>query len=407
MKIAIISGRDPHYIPDIDGSSVALTNMARSYAALGHTVDIFTPLGYSGHWHLPQKENSQLQFSRNFSPGVSIIRFPVQNVAQGKDEMKFEQRLEVSRGESLYFDDGRLRAYDVIHIYHVMHAFGLVQNGFTPLDRTVLLSMHPGVLHAKHSPVSSQYIESETELFRAMRHIHTFSRAEHSIITGIYQIAPEKVFVVPLGYDDSIFSPIYRENINNQTGINILSVNRIAERKGQKHFVSIAKEAAKRDINFRVHLVGVSPGNHNNEANQCVSEFLKSIETENLSRYFVFYDMMMHEDVSGIMGQCDIAIYPSVTETFGLSALESMVSGLPTIVFDDVPAFMDFIANRETGLIVPRTAGSVADQLEELLDQPALYSHISRGGIKAAHKFTWNSVMTQMMDTFRERRIIN
>ena len=106
------------------------------------------------------------------------------------------------------------------------------------------------------------------------------------------------------------------------------------------------------------------------------------------------------------MAGCDIAIYPSVTETFGKSSLESVVTGLPTILFDDVPAFTEYVTDRVTGFLVPRSSGAVVDILGELQTNHSLYSSVSRNGIGIASRFTWEKIIDDLLLIYRKRGLL-
>ena len=106
------------------------------------------------------------------------------------------------------------------------------------------------------------------------------------------------------------------------------------------------------------------------------------------------------------MVDCDLAIYPSVTETFGKSSLESVVTGLPTILFDDVPAFTEYVANGVTGFLVPRSSMDVIDVIKELQCNPKLYSSVSRNGLEIAPKFTWGKIIDDLLFNYHRRGLL-
>jgi len=130
--------------------------------------------------------------------------------------------------------------------------------------------------------------------------------------------------------------------------------------------------------------------------------FQKSFQEE----FFVFHGILSQKELSGLMEKSHIAVVPSVTETFGKFPLECVVSGLPTIVYDDVPAFQEFLVSKKTGLAVPRTAKDTVDALEELLINKVLYSNISQEGISLAADFTWKNTISKLLKQYETNGII-
>ena len=410
MKIAIISGNDPHYLRDVNGSTVILTNLAKNYSKSGHNVDIFTPLGLSGHHYVPDKTNAQMKFPDILYRNVSVIRFPVSHTADkpsySSNDQKFARRLEKARSEAAYFDNQLLRNYDLVLIMHMMHAIGIVERENSALDKTVVMPLFVGKFYSNYSEVPPWHIELEAQILRQLKHIHTISRAESDVIVSDYGVPTNSVFIVPAGYDNEVFKPNPRRNIVKNSAINVFHANRIAVRKGQTHFLSIVGEAKSRNLDLAVHFVGLDSHVYNAEANDCARELVRMVSKAGLKDNFIFYDLLPHQEMAQVMSQCQVSIYPSVSETFGLSALESTATGLPTIVFNDVPAFRDFIKHRETGLVVPRDALAVVDQLGELVADSNLYSHISNEGIQSSRQFTWKSIMEILISTYKERGLI-
>jgi glycosyltransferase involved in cell wall biosynthesis len=85
--------------------------------------------------------------------------------------------------------------------------------------------------------------------------------------------------------------------------------------------------------------------------------------------------------------EADVAVYPSVVESFGHPLLESMAAGLP-VVAADVPI------NREIGgdaalYFSPFDAGDCAAAIERVLLDPQLRSELRARALARAATFTW------------------
>ena len=155
-----------------------------------------------------------------------------------------------------------------------------------------------------------------------------------------------------------------------------------------------------------MHIAGVDGTSYSGYYNQYAAEFHNAIKSDGLAGHFTFHGVLSREALNNLMAGCDIAIYPSVTETFGKSSLESVVTGLPTILFDDVPAFTEYVTDRVTGFLVPRSSGAVVDILGELQTNHSLYSSVSRNGIGIASRFTWEKIIDDLLLIYRKRGLL-
>lgn len=414
MNIAIITGKDPSFKNDTDGANVLVKNIALEFADQGYDIDIYTPKGYSGHAYIQPKaiiqndnSNNTLYSSQN---KISIIRFPVPQIElsspknQGSNLLN---RVKISHAESAFFNDNKLKDYDAVQITHMAHTFGLVSNELLPQERTVVFPMMLGLFYKKLMDVPDEYISLEKQVLQEAKNVLTPSQDEARILQDSYGMSEENVFVINRGFNEKVFKPKVRTSLLEGETIDIVCANMIRPQKGQMYFVDIVQKAKRKGIKTRVHIVGVDGNSYNEYYNGYATDFHERIEKEGLSDYFIFHGVLSQYLLNELMQSSDVAIYPSITETFGKSSLESVVTGLPTIVFDDVPAIREYIFHRETGFFVPRDPSSVVDILEELRSNPLLYSSVSRNGIDIAPQFTWGKITNEVLTAYKDRGILD
>ena len=399
MNIAFIAGRDMRVRDDTDGSTVLIRHLAEYLASRGHVLDIYIPDEYRGGAHqkepLRAEENWQIT-----SANIRFVRFSSETPAQlpphDTPEQYFLNRLIISDKEAEYFSLNRLENYDCIYVFHVAHTFGLISKGLLPLHKTVLFPMLLGTYYRQFMPVPDVYIQRERSILAHFRHISCASSAEVRSLIEDYGLPQHTSFVVGRGYDDNVFHPLERTSIDKSKPIHIICANSIRPQKGQDFFISLVEYVHTRGIDLVIHLVGVNGKTHSPWYNEYAATITRNISERGLERHFDFRQAVTQPELAGVMEKCHLAFYPSVTETFGKSVLESTASGLPTIVFDDVPCFSDYLEDRQTGMRVTRSVDAAYRAIEELANNHALYASISKNGIIRGEHYTWHHVLEKL-----------
>ena len=89
----------------------------------------------------------------------------------------------------------------------------------------------------------------------------------------------------------------------------------------------------------------------------------------------------------------DVAVFPSTYEPFGIVALESMLSGTPTVV-SDVGGLNEIIEHGVNGMkSYAGNPNSIADSVLSLLFDPQLCANISKNAkAKVKASFNWNKI---------------
>ena len=88
----------------------------------------------------------------------------------------------------------------------------------------------------------------------------------------------------------------------------------------------------------------------------------------------------------------DVFAFPSLSESFGLVAIEAMAAGTP-FVGNNVPGIRDVVTNEVDGLLCdPGNPKDMAAAICRLLDNRALAAKLREGGLKTAREHDWAKV---------------
>jgi glycosyltransferase involved in cell wall biosynthesis len=91
-------------------------------------------------------------------------------------------------------------------------------------------------------------------------------------------------------------------------------------------------------------------------------------------------------------------LFPSLSEGFGMPALEAMACGVPVIT-SNVSSLPEIVGNAAR-LIDPYEVGALTRALEEVLGNQLLMADLSQRGLRHVEKFRWNKVAEQTMEIY-------
>lgn len=176
--------------------------------------------------------------------------------------------------------------------------------------------------------VNQEIFEIEKEGMEKADVVIAVSKLTKDILTSSYGIAPEKIHVVHNGIDIYEYPPIDADETKvhklKEAGNKIvLFVGRITLQKGPDYFL----KAAKKVLEFYPNVYFVIAGSGDME-HQIINEAARL----GISDRVLFAGFLRGEELNRIYRDADLFVMSSVSEPFGITALESVVNGTPVLV---------------------------------------------------------------------------
>ncbi|TME62025.1 MAG: glycosyltransferase family 1 protein [Chloroflexi bacterium] len=395
--LAKLGGRDS------GGMNVYVRELARDLGARGIEVDVFT------RWR--EKDDPRIQ---PLGPNARVIHiasgplgyWPKINVYEHLDEFTAKLMAEVE-------EQGR--TYDVLHAHYWLSAKvarTLEQRWKIPTVQMfhTLGLVKREVMDEDIDGESDVRIEIEREAVRRSAAVVAASAIELGELRRFYKADPARVAVIPCGVDPEVFHPVRQADAREKLARDqcerlILFVGRIEQIKGIDVLLrAMALLFFRRpDLRSEVCLLVVGgaldPGDEAPETEK-ILELRRLVHEHRMEANVSFVGSRDQEDLALYYAAADVCAVPSLTESFGLVALEAMACGTP-VVGTRVGGLQTVITDGESGLLVP--AGdyeALAEAIARVLTDARLRMHLAHGARERAEHFTWRRVGDRMVELY-------
>jgi len=149
----------------------------------------------------------------------------------------------------------------------------------------------------------------------------------------------------------------------------ILHVGRIIEQKNHLGLLSVFQRVLEQIPTAKLVLVGSGP--------------LQSLIEETVAKRGLsnaVYLLGFRDDVSSLMSKCDVFLFPSIYEGFGLVALEANAANLP-VVGSRIPGLSEAVKDGDTALLHDvRDIDGMAKSVVKIVKDPAYAQQLAQAG---------------------------
>ncbi len=405
-----VAANPPLGAPDTGGQVVYVLELSRKLAQLGFKVDIWT----RRFEEQPEREV--------VDENVTILRMP----CGGKDfipketlvnklpewvehALRYIDRHDYSYQfiNSHYWDAGvasqkMAEALGIPHV-HTPHSLGAWKRSQMKADAPEEVAD----LDKKYNfPVR---IREEQALYRACDLVVATSPQQFDLLRSDYNLPADTIRMIPPGYDDTRFFPVstasrqaLRESFGYQGKV-IFSLGRLARNKGFDLLIPAFEVAAARKDDVWLHLavgqVSSDPGN-----SPLLEEMRGLISQSPYRDRIVLSDSVSDEELADRYRAADVFALSSRYEPFGMTAVEALACGTPTVVtthgglyraldFGVHAIYADTLDKEEFGIALLQA--TKYDRLRERLGR--------LGSQRARSLFTWTGIAQQVLRELEDR----
>ncbi len=235
---------------------------------------------------------------------------------------------------------------------------------------------------------------------------------QFDLLVQDYGVPAEKLRLVPPGYDDHRFFPVSdasRAAIRRRLGFEgsvILALGRLARNKGYDLLIDAFALVATRVPDAVLHLaVGGQELNANEQA--ILAELrARAVRTGHADRIH-FGSFVPDADLADYYRAADLFVLCSRYEPFGMTAIEAMASGTPTVVTVHGGLYRALSFGRHALFADPFDREDLGITMAKIFRHPRLRTRLGRmGAHKARSLFTWTGIAHQLVAAVEHRMTV-
>ena len=282
----------------------------------------------------------------------------------------------------------RTEQFDIIHSHDwLTYPAGIHAKQVT--GKPLVIHVHATDYDRSRGNVNPTVFGIERDGMLHADHIITVSNLTRQTVIEKYGIDPAKVTtvhnaVVPLSEE------LLNVEVNKPKEKVVTFLGRITMQKGPEYFVETAAKVLKLDHNVRFVMAG---------SGDMMDKMIDLVARRGIADRFHFPGFQKGKEVYQMLKASDVYMMPSVSEPFGISPLEAMQMGVPSIISKQ-SGCAEILHN------VIKTdywdVDAMADAVYSICNYPAMYSQLREDGIAEVAQITWDKAGKKVIDIYKK-----
>ena len=387
--------------PDTGGQVVYVLELSKCLARMGYAVDILT------------RRFEDQTFTEHVSERVRVLRFPcgghefipketlcesIPEWVQCVSRFIRDEQVNYAFINSHYWDAGLAgqalaNRFNIPH-FHTPHSIGAWKRDNMDGDPADLERKYNFRLRIREEKV----IYDECDLL-----IATTPTQREILESTDYDVPSQKIRVIPPGYDDRRFFPVShatRRMLKQQLDLEgriVLALGRIAKNKGYDLLLRAMPAVVQRVDSARLLLAVGSTEPSESELEQVAA--LKKLASElGIRNRVMFRNYISDDQLADYYRAADVFALCSRYEPFGMTAVEAMACGTPTVITTEGGLWEQVVWGLEALYANPFDPDAYGHAIATVLKHPQIAAQLSKfGSQKSRARFTWTGIAQQLL----------
>ena len=275
---------------------------------------------------------------------------------------------------------------DVIHSHDwLTYPAGIHAKQVT--GRPLVIHVHATDFDRSRGKVNPTVFNIERDGMIHADHIITVSNLTRRTVIEKYGIPAEKVTTV-----HNAVEPLSKDLLDIQVPPKhdkvVTFLGRITMQKGPEYFVEAASQVLHKVHDVQFVMAG---------SGDMMNKMIKLAAQRNISERFHFTGFLKGKQVYEMLKASDVYIMPSVSEPFGISPLEAMQMGVPSIISKQSGCAE--ILNNVIKVDYWDT-NAIADAIYSIIKYPAMYNQLREHGLEEVNQIVWKKAGAKVINIY-------
>ncbi len=277
--------------------------------------------------------------------------------------------------------------FDIIHAHDwLTYTAGVVAKQIS--GKPLVIHVHATEFDRSGENVNQQVYDIERFGMENADRVITVSNLTRNIVINRYGINPAKVITVHNAVDFQPGNSGKEERPLKEKIVTFLG--RITYQKGPEYFIEAAYKVLKKYPNVRFVMAG---------SGDMLGKSIRRVAQLKMATRFHFTGFLKGDDVQRMFRYSDVYVMPSVSEPFGISPLEAMRTGVPSII------------SKQSGVaeVLKHSikvdywdVDALADAIYALLSYPALSKVVGEAGQEEVNNLKWDNAAIKIKHIYEE-----
>lgn len=377
------------------GLGVACLGLAKALAAQGFDITFVLPKDTDAHYPFLKIISANTSARRSSFTSSYAMPQTYQRIGFSSSPIFYAKNLfeEVYQYSLAAPALAKEESFDAIHA-HDWLSFGAGLAAKEVSGKPLLVHVHATEFDRTGGNGVNQYVyDREKEAMEKADGIIAVSNYTKNMIVERYGIDPSKIRVVHNAIEPADIHRQINEKLSafkNQGVKIVVFVGRITLQKGPDYFL----RAAKRVLEYNPDVMFIMAGSGDMEGKMVEESALLGI-----SRSVLFTGFLRGEELAAVYEAADLFVMPSVSEPFGISALESLAHQTPVLISKQSGVSemishalkVDFWDTEE-----------MANEILAVLDHDSLKECLRDNGLREVKKMSWQEAAQQCIEVYKE-----
>ncbi len=282
----------------------------------------------------------------------------------------------------------RRERFDVVHAHDwLTYPAGIALSKVS--GRPLVVHVHSTEFDRAGTNVNQRVYDIERAGMHAADRVVAVSQFTKSICVRRYAVAPNKIDVVYNGIEREAQQPSPDSRIEAGDRI-VLFLGRITMQKGPEYFIAAAKRVLEKVQDVKFVLAG---------SGDMALRMIELAASMGIGHKVLFTGFLRGRDVDRVYDMADCYVMPSVSEPFGLAALEAISHDVPVILSKTSGAseVLTHVLKVDFWDI-----DEMANKIVAVLRHPPLSQTLRQHGAFELHRLTWDGAAQRCVESYHK-----